>query len=297
MRKIILFIISCYSISILFGIIIWELKGNSNAISPSPYQLVLTVGLMFTPALVAYWIENKKFKDFTNKYQLNFKNINWKSTIKYLLITNIIIPILILGYGYFLGNFLKIEQFGELATSIKQVDPKLFRMPSMIFNVKYPLVVVSIIISVISLIAGCSVNALVALGEEIGWRGFLEKNIKLNFITKNILIGSIWGLWHAPIILCGHNFPNYPYWGILMMVFLCITLSFYYSFILRKTKSLFVMGALHGSFNAFTPLLAASPFLLHNNELFGPIGILMILTVLTISTISYIIDKKRIYEK
>lgn len=31
------------------------------------------------------------------------------------------------------------------------------------------------------LLLSISVNGIIALGEEIGWRGFLEKNINLSF--------------------------------------------------------------------------------------------------------------------
>jgi D-alanyl-lipoteichoic acid acyltransferase DltB (MBOAT superfamily) len=51
--------------------------------------------------------------------------------------------------------------------------------------------------------------------------------ILLGQLSTMLLIGlwhgitwnfAIWGLWHAPVILQGHNYPGYPLLGVLMMV-------------------------------------------------------------------------------
>ena len=56
------------------------------------------------------------------------------------------------------------------------------------------------------LLNGITINAVFAFGEEIAWRGFLMKEFKgRKFLTAALWIGIIWGFWHAPIILNGHN--------------------------------------------------------------------------------------------
>jgi len=75
---------------------------------------------------------------------------------------------------------------------------------------------------------------ILGLGVEIGWKGFLQKNIKANFFKKNILIGSIWGIWHIPIILNGHNYHSHAVIGIGVQILLCIVLIFYLSIALKK---------------------------------------------------------------
>src|SRR5699024_8144281 len=63
-----------------------------------------------------------------------------------------------------------------------------------------------------SLIGGITVNAVLGFGEEIGWRGFLLREFRaLGFWKASLLIGFIWGLWHAPLIIfAGHNYPSTP---------------------------------------------------------------------------------------
>lgn len=101
------------------------------------------------------------------------------------------------------------------------------------------------------LIAGITVNAIAGFGEELGWRGFLLKQFKdMNFMKASILIGFIWGIWHAPMILMGHNYPDHPVAGVFMMTILCILLSVIFLYITIKSKSVIAAAILHGTMNA-----------------------------------------------
>ena len=45
-------------------------------------------------------------------------------------------------------------------------------------------------------------QALLAIGEETGWRGWLQRELTpLGFWPMSLLIGLAWALWHAPIVL------------------------------------------------------------------------------------------------
>ena len=49
----------------------------------------------------------------------------------------------------------------------------------------------------------------VAFGEEVGWRGWLLTSLRpLGTWPALIIVGVIWGLWHAPLILLGYNFAR-----------------------------------------------------------------------------------------
>lgn len=292
MKKVIKYISICYCISIIIGIMIWNVPKKQSLINP--YQLFLTLLLMISPSVVAFLVEKEKFSETINKFQLNFKNINWKQVLKYLLITNLLIPIFAMLYGYLLGNILEIKVFGKLITNYTQLSPEIKQTIPTILKTNYLLVILIPIMFISSLLSSISINGIFALGEEIGWRGFLEKNINSSFFKKNILIGIIWGVWHAPIILCGHNYPAHPYLGILMMVILCISLSFYFSVALKNTKSLFVIAALHGGFNAIAQTLAFTQ--VNYYDIFGPNGLLMVFSILTILIMDYTLNNKKIYE-
>lgn len=99
------------------------------------------------------------------------------------------------------------------------------------------------------------INILFALGEELGWRGFLLPRLLPLGQWKAILFsGAIWGLWHAPAIVQGHNYPGYPIAGIFMMVIFCVLLGTIISWLYLKTQSPWIAALAHGSVNAVAGL-------------------------------------------
>jgi membrane protease YdiL (CAAX protease family) len=101
------------------------------------------------------------------------------------------------------------------------------------------------------LIAGISVNALAGFGEELGWRGLLQRELGfIGFWKSSILIGAIWGIWHAPLILKGHNYPQHPVIGVFLMTGWCMLLAPIFSYVRLKAKSVIAAAIIHGSLNA-----------------------------------------------
>jgi len=101
------------------------------------------------------------------------------------------------------------------------------------------------------LIAGITINAVAGFGEELGWRGFLQKELGyLGFWKSSIIIGLVWGIWHAPIILQGHNYPEHPQAGVFMMIIFTLLLSPIFSYVRLRAKSVIAAAILHGSLNA-----------------------------------------------
>ena len=102
-----------------------------------------------------------------------------------------------------------------------------------------------------SLAAAVTINMLAALGEELGWRGYLhEQLISRGFWKCSFITGTIWGLWHAPLILQGHNYPAFPILGVLFMTVWCILLSPLFTLIREKSGSVIAASIAHGSLNA-----------------------------------------------
>lgn len=101
------------------------------------------------------------------------------------------------------------------------------------------------------LVAGMTVNALFAFGEESAWRGFLHRCLEgTGFWKKCLFIGFVWGLWHAPIILMGHNYPEHPVAGVFMMIAFCMLFTPVMVFIREKSGSVIMAAIAHGTLNA-----------------------------------------------
>jgi len=86
----------------------------------------------------------------------------------------------------------------------------------------------------------------IAFGEEWGWRGYLQGElIKMGKVKGVMLLGIIWGLWHAPIIFMGHNYPGYPVLGVFLMTAYTICLGFALSYAVLKSGSVILAAFLH----------------------------------------------------
>ncbi len=100
-------------------------------------------------------------------------------------------------------------------------------------------------------VMGFTINGLFGLGEELGWRGLLQRELApLGFARAGALIGAIWGLWHAPLILLGHNFPAHPRLGVLVMIAACIPLGIVFSWLALRAQTVIAAAVAHGTFNA-----------------------------------------------
>jgi membrane protease YdiL (CAAX protease family) len=102
------------------------------------------------------------------------------------------------------------------------------------------------------LLLGPAINVFATVGEEIGWRGFLLPKLLPLGQWKAILVsGFIWGVWHAPAILQGHNYPGHPVAGVFMMILFCIALGAVMSWLYLATKSSWAPAFGHGAVNAW----------------------------------------------
>mgnify|MGYP006294190513 CR=1 FL=1 len=110
----------------------------------------------------------------------------------------------------------------------------------------------------IVLVLGVTVNAALAVGEEVGWRGYLLWELApLGFVRASIAIGTIWGLWHAPVIVEGYNYPSFPLLGVLVMTAATITFAFVYTALVARARSVLAAVFFHGVFNASGGLVLA----------------------------------------
>lgn len=116
---------------------------------------------------------------------------------------------------------------------------------------------------VMAIVLGSISNIILALGEEIGWRGFLVPQLaKLTTFTWiSIISGIIWALWHFPVIIFSTYVSGTPLWWSLPIFFIgVITFSFIMAWLTLKSGSLWPAVILHGSDNLFT------------QEIFGALG-------------------------
>ena len=149
-----------------------------------------------------------------------------------------------------------------------------------------------IVTTIISgLFAGATINALFAFGEEYGWRNYLVDALReKKFVFASIFIGIVWGLWHFPLILLGHNYPQHSVAGIFMMVIFCVLASFVELYFVLKAKSVYPAAIFHGTLNAVAGL---NVLLIKggNDLLNGACGLSGFIVITIVIAIIYVFDK------
>lgn len=127
-----------------------------------------------------------------------------------------------------------------------------------------------------------------AFGEEYGWRGYLTPALarRLGWAKASVAVGVLWGVWHAPVLLLGHNY-FYKFWppSVLLMAAFCAAASPFFTYVYLR-HGVWGAAASHGGVNAFAGLY----YLLYPPEpvwLSNPAGLAGTLAWLPLSLYAY----------
>ncbi|MBK5186936.1 MAG: CPBP family intramembrane metalloprotease [Gemmatimonadaceae bacterium] len=104
------------------------------------------------------------------------------------------------------------------------------------------------------LLLGMVLSVSSALGEELGWRGFLVPKLAegYSFTRAAFTSGIIWSAWHVPlIILADYNGGTPTWYSIACFAVMVVGISFPFAWIRLRSKSLWPAAILHASHNLF----------------------------------------------
>ena len=213
--------------------------------------MVLSTVYMFFPMVTALVLQKIDKEKFNHTGLVNFK-FSWAWLVAWLLPVAMVF-LCILVNGLMPGVSLQYNA-EQLITQyhIPEEQQELVRSQMM----QFPAVVMVGLTLVSGLTMGATVNAIAAFGEEYGWRNYLVHALRgQKFWTAALFIGIVWGIWHFPLILMGHNYPNEPQWGVLLMVVFCVLMGVIELYFVLKTKSMIVAAIMHGTINALAGIV------------------------------------------
>lgn len=228
----------------------WALGAGVYALGPQAHPLA-RVGLMtlymFGPALgavAARWVQGAQAGPWHAGLPINrWWLVAW--------LVPLAVQPLVLGSALFMPG---VELSPDLSGMFERMAPAL--TPEQLAEARAeldavpPLVFWGMLLGQ-TLVAGASINAVAAFGEELGWRGFLYTRLAgLGFWPRAAGVGAIWGLWHAPLILQGHNYPQHPALGVLAMTVFCVLLAPLMDLVRARGGSVWAAAVAHGSVNA-----------------------------------------------
>ena len=228
MKRAVTFYVLAVALGVLAALPLWFDPRGLKA----PYLATLALGMMWTPAIAAYIClrATRAPRPFADLLALRKPA---QSGVHVLLA--IALPLLFSIGAIALGTFFGVYDYEPPRSALAALGMLAVVIP-----------------------AGF-VNALPALGEEIGWRGYLLNELRdWPPLPADVLIGVVWGLWHAPLILLGYNYPTAPVLGaFVLMPSMCVLLSIWIGWLRRRSNSTWIAALAHGASNASATLALA----------------------------------------
>ena len=193
-------------------------------------------GIMWCPALAAFAtlrLNRRSFSDLGWRWIDKYQWQSWWIPLLYTAIAYVIVWTT--GLGRF-GNPDFVKQFTESMN---------LRAPAWVS------VAIGVVLMSIFGLVGSLANA---LGEEIGWRGFLVPELArtTSFTTTALISGVVWAVWHYPALIWGdYNAGTATWYALICFTVLVISASVIFAWMRLKSGSLWTGAMLHASHNLF----------------------------------------------
>jgi membrane protease YdiL (CAAX protease family) len=216
-RRIIVYLAIVFAISTIFYILINRSGGLENG------NDVYVILLMWSPAVAGLLT--------TFIFQRNFRGMGWGFGRPLYYLIGYLLPLIYAGIVYGLVWLLGL---GELQTGALGDNPA------------------GSLLSTLTL--GVLGAALLAVGEEIGWRGLLVPQLARQhpFARTALISGVIWGIWHIPLIIGGGYSSGAPTWfAIICFMFSIIGMSFAFAWLRLASGSIWPAVLMHATHNTF----------------------------------------------
>lgn len=240
------FLLLSFGLSWLLALPLWLGDGLED-----PLFYPIAVAMMGTPAIAALVVVF-----FVERPPQRARSLAlWPLTpagrlIGYLALA-LVVPILLILVALPVGALLGVypADFAHLSGFQELIDAGVAEL-----GIPIPDIPIGVLLALqfVNVIIGAFLNLIPALGEELGWRGWLLPRLYRFGAAPALLIsGIIWGLWHAPVILLGYNYPDAPGWlGLLMMVGMCVIIGAVFGWLRMRSASVWPAALAHSSFNA-----------------------------------------------
>ena len=231
-KSIITFLMITFFLSSVFYFLIISFGANSGEFRP------YSQGLMWCPGIAAL-LTMKIYRRNVSELGWNwgatrFQLLSYGIPLGYSLITYLII------WMIGLGGFYKVEFVHSMAETLG-------------WSALTPHLAIFLYFLLIGTVGMIDFSAY-ALGEEIGWRGFLVPELfKIVGYTKtSIITGVIWSLWHFPLIIfSNYNNSTSIWYSLSCFTVMIISSCFIYTWMRIKSNSLWTGVFLHASHNLF----------------------------------------------
>jgi membrane protease YdiL (CAAX protease family) len=245
-RSAIAFLLLAIGLSWLIALPLWLGEGLA-----SPWFLPVSIGMMLTPAVAALIVVFFIDRPTGKARVLGLWPMKPVGRLIGYLALGLVVPVALILVALPIGALLGVypADFVHFSAFQQILDSQLAATGAPELPIPIGVLVA---LQFVNILIGAFLNLIPALGEELGWRGWLlPKLMPLGTIPALLISGVIWGLWHAPLILLGYNYPTAPGWlGLTMMVGMCILVGTVFGWLRLRSESVWPAALAHGAFNA-----------------------------------------------
>ncbi len=243
---VVVFVLMACGLAWLVALPLW-LDGSGLA---NPLAALLLPVIMFTPGIAALFVvfmvqrpRPRSIPEYLGLWPLRpLKRTIWMTVV------GIFGSALLVIAGVFLAAALGLVQldlvdFSGFAQVLQDAAPAGAPLP-------VPVGVI-VLLQLLTIPVAAIFNGLFALGEEIGWRGWLLPTLRpLGTWPALLISGAVWGFWHSPLILLGYNFAQPNLLGVALMIGGCMFYGVLIGWLRLRTGSVWPAVFAHGAFNA-----------------------------------------------
>lgn len=243
---IVIFVAIGFGLSWLIALPLWLSGGLVN-----PFAGLVAVVMMATPTIAALVVVIFVDRPKSIPRELGIWPLRPVGRLLFYLALALIVPVALILVALPVGAFLGV--YSADVTHFSGFQELLAAQLAAVGQSALPIPIgIMVALQFVNVFIGAFINLIPALGEELGWRGWLlPKLLPLGVVPALLLSGVIWGLWHAPLVLLGYNYPTAPGWlALVMMVGMCTIVGAVFGWLRLRSNSVWPAALAHGAFNA-----------------------------------------------
>ncbi len=157
---------------------------------------------------------------------------------------------------------------------------------------------INIISVIFTMVVGIFISLLSAIGEEIGWRGFMVPALyeRLGLEKTLTVTALIWCVWHLPLLAFGDYMSGTPLWYQLPAFVLCIfPVGVMAGILAIETGSVWPAAFLHAAHNDYDQMVFGALTVADNKMYFvSETGVLTIVCAWILAIVMYRRAKRRL---
>jgi membrane protease YdiL (CAAX protease family) len=231
-----------YSLVVMLVSYIWQIIIYFNG----GVESFLVPLLMFIPGVIALI--------FRVKSKEGFRNVGWDPRKWRYILISLFIP-LVCTMG--LVILLQVSGFASLTVFLFSDGLITAKVPLILGNHPQNIWFFTLNLA-LSFIPISLIGGIFTLGEEFGWRGYLQEKMLIKYGLNRglVLLGLLWGYWHLPIVLMGWSFPDHPVLGAFVLFPIStVFIGIYVGWIYLRSRSIWTPIITHAAWNTSTGII------------------------------------------